>query len=205
MVAVDGAPVRRDVVLAGGARLQGTVRAADDEPLAGALLTLTDPRGDVVASTASADSGRYELTELVAGTYTLAGRAPGHQPAAVTVELGEGVTDRDLVLAGGARVAGVVRAVTDDRPLPDATVSLLDDTGAVVATQVTGEKGEYRFDDLLAGTYTLVASGFAPVAAGLRVEPGTLVEHDVTLGGDDGTSTGPATRSADERLRTAGR
>jgi uncharacterized surface anchored protein len=160
------------------------VSGADAEPLAGALLTLTDPHGEVVASTVSGPEGRYELTDLEPGTFTLAGRAAGHQPAALTVEVGAGVTERDLTLAGGARVSGVVRAASDARPLRDATVSLLDESGGVVATLVTGERGEYRFDDLLGGSYTLVASGFAPVAAGLRVDPGALVDHDVTLGGE---------------------
>jgi uncharacterized surface anchored protein len=75
-----------------------------------------------------------------------------------------------------------VRAHTDQRPIQEATVTLLDETGNVLATTVTGEKGEYAFEDLVEGDYSLVASGFAPVAAGLRVVAGAEVEHDVTLG-----------------------
>jgi EmrB/QacA subfamily drug resistance transporter len=185
MVALADDPVLRDLVLAGSARLQGRVRGADDEPLPGALLTLTDVQGEVAASAFSAADGRYELRELFAGTYTLAGQATGHQPVAVTVHLGDGaVVEQDVVLVGGARVRGVVRARSDARPLPEATVTLLDTAGNVLATTRTGEKGEYAFDDLLAGDYSLVASGFAPVAAGLQVAAGAVVEHDVTLGGE---------------------
>jgi uncharacterized protein YfaS (alpha-2-macroglobulin family) len=184
MVALGDGPVLRDLVLAGSARLHGRVRGADDDPLAGALLTLTDVRGEVVGSTFSAADGRYDLRELFAGSYTLAGRAAGHQPVALTVHLGDGaVVEQDVALVGGARVRGVVRAHSDARPLPDATVTLLDASGTVLATACTGEKGEYAFEDLLAGDYSLVASGFAPVAAGLAVAPGDDVEHDVTLGG----------------------
>jgi hypothetical protein len=53
----------------------------------------------------------------------------------------------------------------------------------VLATTSTGEKGEYAFDDLLEGDYSLVASGFAPVATGLHLRSGADVEQPLTLGG----------------------
>jgi EmrB/QacA subfamily drug resistance transporter len=184
MVALADSPVRRDVVLAGSALLRGSVRTADDEPLAGALITLTDVQGDVVGSAVTRGDGRFALGELLAGTYTLAGQAPGHQPVALTVQLADGATvERDVVLVGGARVSGVIRAFTDQRPLQEATVTLLDDHGNVLATTCTGEKGEYAFEDLLAGNYSLVASGFAPVATALRLGAGSDLEADLTLGG----------------------
>ncbi|MCW2702634.1 MAG: transporter [Blastococcus sp.] len=184
MVALADSPVRRDVVLAGSALLRGSVRSAEDEPLAGALITLTDVQGDVVGSAVTSGDGRFAIGELLAGTYTLAGQAPGHQPVALTVQLADGATvERDVVLLGGARVSGVVRAFSDQRPLPEATVTLLDDSGNVLATTSTGEKGEYAFDDLLEGDYSLVTSGFAPVAAAVRLRAGADLEHDVTLGG----------------------
>jgi EmrB/QacA subfamily drug resistance transporter len=183
MVALADSPVRRDVVLAGNALLRGCVRSADDEPLAGALITLTDVQGDVVGSAVTPHDGRFAVGELLAGTYTLAGQAPGHQPVALTVQLADGATvEQDVVLVGGARVSGVVRAYSDQRPLPEATVTLLDDSGNVLATTGTGEKGEYAFDDLTEGAYSLVASGFAPVATSLRLVRGADVEQDVTLG-----------------------
>jgi EmrB/QacA subfamily drug resistance transporter len=184
MVALADSPVRRDITLAGSARLRGHVRGGNDEPLVAALVTLTDVQGDVAGSALTDGTGWYELTELLAGTYTLAGQAPGHQPVALTVQLADGAAlDLDVVLVGGARVSGVVRADSDARPLAEATVTLLDGTGNVLATTRTGEKGDYLFEDLLEGEYGLVASGFAPVATALRVAAGADVEHDVTLGG----------------------
>jgi EmrB/QacA subfamily drug resistance transporter len=183
MVALADSPVHRDVVLAGGSVLCGHVRGGDGEPLVGALVTLTDVQGEVVGSHVTGGNGRFQLAELLAGTYTLAGRASGHQPVAVTVVLGDGPLEQDLLLVGGARVSGVVRADSDERPLAEATVSLLDEAGNVLATTCTGEKGDYVFEDLLAGDYTLIASGFGPVAAGLRIGAGDDVAHDMTLGG----------------------
>jgi EmrB/QacA subfamily drug resistance transporter len=183
MVAVADSPVHRDVVLAGGGALYGTVRDGHGAGIPSALVTLTDASGEVVASTAAAVDGAFTFGELLPGSYTLAGRAPGHQPVAVPVELADGETGvRDLVLVGGARVTGVVRAASDQRPLPEATVTLLDSDGTVLASTCTGGTGRYVFEDLRPGSYTLTATGFAPVAAALRVPAGADVAHDVTLG-----------------------
>src|SRR4051794_8888243 len=50
MVALADSPVRRDIPLAGSARLRGHVRGGNEKPLAGALVTLTDVQGDVAGS-----------------------------------------------------------------------------------------------------------------------------------------------------------
>jgi hypothetical protein len=102
---------------------------------------------------------------------------------AATVEIGDGGSvEQDVVLVGGARVAGTVRADSDGRPLREASVTLVDDAGNLLATRQTDANGAYAFDDLTEGSYTLIASGYAPVATGLRLTPGDDVEHDVVLG-----------------------
>jgi uncharacterized protein YfaS (alpha-2-macroglobulin family) len=159
------------------------VCGAAGAPLPGALVTLTDVQGEVVASSTTTADGTFVLGELLAGIYTLTAQAPGHQPVAGTVELSDGGTVvRDLVLVGGARLSGTVRAASDRRPLPEATVTLLDEAGTVLATTRTREDGGYAFADLLPGDYTVTASGFAPVAEALRLPAGSEVAHDMTLG-----------------------
>jgi EmrB/QacA subfamily drug resistance transporter len=183
MVAVADAPVHRELVLAGNAVLRGCVRVAGGAGLPEALLTLTDIQGEVVATTVTGPDGRYTMGDLLAGTYTLVGQATGHQPVAVTVEIGEGGgVEQDVVLVGGARVAGTVRADSDGRPLREASVTLVDGAGNVLATRQTDANGTYAFDDPTEGSYTLIASGYAPVATGLRLTPGDDVQHDVVLG-----------------------
>ena len=183
MVAVADSAVHRDVVLAGSGEVRGTVCGATGGPLPGALVTLTDVQGEVVTSTTTAADGTFALGELLAGVYTLTAQAPGHQPVAGTVDLPDGGTVvRDLVLVGGARLSGTVRAASDRRPLPEATVTLLDEAGNVLATTRTGGDGGYAFADLLPGDYTVTASGFAPVAEALRLPAGAEVAHDMTLG-----------------------
>ncbi len=44
---------------------------------------------------------------------------------------------------------------SDEAPLANVTVQLLDENGQIVATQQTGIDGEYRFDNLTPGTYTV--------------------------------------------------
>ncbi|MGO4754453.1 carboxypeptidase regulatory-like domain-containing protein, partial [Streptomyces sp. 2MCAF27] len=80
-----------------------------------------------------------------------------------------------------ARVQGVVRAGADRRPLPDARVTLVDAAGNVVATATTGEDGAYAFTDLNAGDYTVIASGYPPVAGALTVQGQGVDGHDVEL------------------------
>jgi hypothetical protein len=64
---------------------------------------------------------------------------------------------------------GTVRAGTDNLLLADARVTLVDAAGNVVATATTGAEGEYAFEDLDPGPYTVIASGYPPVAATLTV------------------------------------
>ncbi len=184
-VTVGERPVELDVVLGGAGRLAGTVRTADGTPVPGAAVTLTDVRGEVVASTRSGREGGYVITELVAGEYTLAGSAPAFRPAALPVSVqASRETRQDIELAGGAMLRGTVRA-TGGRPVEDARVTLLDAGGNVVDTLTTGPDGTFRFIDLSSGEYTVIAAGYPPVATVLQVAGGGRTERDLQLGHAD--------------------
>ncbi|UZJ34218.1 MFS transporter [Streptomyces endophytica] len=184
-VTVGERPVELDVVLGGAGRLAGTVTTADGTPVRDAMVTLTDVRGEVVATTRSGREGGYVIGELVAGEYTLASSAPAYRPAAlpVTVQASR-ETRQDIELAGGAVLRGTVRA-GGGRPVEDARVTLLDVAGNVVDTAVTGPDGLFRFVDLAAGEYTVVAAGYPPVATVLQVAGGGRTERDLQLGHED--------------------
>ncbi|MGW0560661.1 MFS transporter [Streptomyces sp. NPDC003016] len=184
-VTVGERPVELDVVLGGAGRLAGTVLTADGTPVPGAAVTLTDVRGEVVASTRSGREGGYVITELVAGEYTLAGSAPAFRPAALPVSVqASRETRQDVELAGGAMLRGTVRA-TGGRPVEDARVTLLDAGGNVVDTLTTGPDGTFRFVDLSSGEYTVIAAGYPPVATVLQVAGGGRTERDLQLGHAD--------------------
>ncbi|XLD97890.1 MFS transporter [Streptomyces sp. 184] len=184
-VTVGDRPVELDLVLGGAGRICGTVAAADGTPLGNVVVTLTDARGEVVASARSGHDGAYAIGELVAGEYTLAATAPGFRPAALPVSVQAArETRQDVELAGGAVLRGTVRAY-GGRPVEDARVTLLDAAGNVVDTGTTGPDGAFRFVDLSAGEYTVIAAGYPPVATVLRVEGGGRTERDLQLGHGD--------------------
>lgn len=184
-VTVGERPVELDVVLGGAGRLAGTVVTADGVPVRDAAVTLTDVRGEVVASTRSGREGGYVITELVAGEYTLAASAPAFRPAALPVSVQAArETRQDIELAGGAVLRGIVRA-SGGRPVEDARVTLLDAAGNVVDTLTTGPDGSFRFVDLSTGEYTVIAAGYPPVATVLQVAGGGRTERDLQLGHED--------------------
>ncbi|WP_374214742.1 MFS transporter [Streptomyces sp. SKN60] len=184
-VTVGERPVELDVVLGGAGRLAGSVVTADGTPVGDAAVTLTDVRGEVVASTRSGREGGYVIGELVAGEYTLAASAPAFRPAALPVTVQSSrETRQDIELAGGAVLRGTVRAGAG-RPVEDARVTLLDAAGNVVDTLTTGPDGTFRFVDLSSGEYTVIAAGYPPIATVLQVARGGRTERDLQLGHED--------------------
>ncbi|MFE3068251.1 MFS transporter [Streptomyces sp. NPDC059247] len=184
-VTVGERPVELDVVLGGAGRLAGSVVTADGTPVRDAAVTLTDVRGEVVASTRSGREGGYVISELVAGEYTLAASAPAFRPAALPVSVQSSrETRQDIELAGGSVLRGTVRA-GGGRPVEDARVTLLDAAGNVVDTLTTGADGTFRFVDLSSGEYTVIAAGYPPVATVLRMAGGGRTERDLQLGHQD--------------------
>ncbi|MFE9143858.1 MFS transporter [Streptomyces tubercidicus] len=182
-VVIGEAPHAYDILLSGTSGLGGQVRsAATGAPVDGAMVVVTDVRGEVLATGKTGAEGHFAFDELAPGTFTVAVNAPNHRPAALPVEIGgQGITRIEIELLSGARVQGVVRAGAHRRPLPDARVTLVDAAGNVVATSTTGEDGAYAFTDLDAGDYTVIASGYPPVATGLTVDAHGVDGYDVEL------------------------
>ncbi|WP_329396318.1 MFS transporter [Streptomyces lydicus] len=185
-VVVGDSPYGYDILLSGTSGLGGQIRSAvTGEPVDGAMVVVTDVRGEVLATGKTGAEGYFTFDELTPGTYTVAVNAPAHRPAALPVEVGgQGTTRIEVELQAGARVQGVVRAGGPNgtrRPLPDARVTLVDAAGNVVATSTTGEDGAYAFTDLDAGDYTVIASGYPPVATGLAVDARGVDGYDVEL------------------------
>ncbi|MCX5199946.1 MFS transporter [Streptomyces sp. NBC_00237] len=182
-VTVGDEPIAYDILLSGTSGLGGTVRsAADGTGVADAMVIVTDVRGDVLATGKSSENGEFAFAELVPGTVTVAVNASGFRPMALPVDIGgTGITRIEAVLQAGALVQGTVRAGTARRPLPDARVTIMDAAGNVVSTSTTGEDGAYAFTDLDAGEYTVIATGYPPVAGNLTVAGRGVDAHDIEL------------------------
>lgn len=168
LVAVADRAVRRDVTLEGQGTITGRVlrhSQAGDKAVADALVTLTDVSGEVVGSAHTTGDGMYSFTNLVGGSYVLTAQSGQFHPQARLVELADGdVLASDLALSPGGRVTGVVSLARDQRPMAEATVTLVDEVGQVVAATTSGDDGRYVFENVNAGQYTLVATGFAPAS-----------------------------------------
>ncbi|MFF5252306.1 MFS transporter [Streptomyces leeuwenhoekii] len=180
-IVVNGEPVAYDILLSGTSGLNGLVRAAEGgQPVEGAMVIVTDVRGDLLATATTGAQGEFSLAELVPGTVTIAVNAAGFRPRALPVEVGgTGVTRVEVDLEAGARVQGVVRA--PHGPLADARVTLVDAAGNVVGTATTGSDGAYAFTDLDGGEYTVIATGYPPVATALTVSGQGVDGHDIEL------------------------
>ncbi|WP_345443723.1 MFS transporter [Actinoallomurus vinaceus] len=177
-------PTDFDPVLIGADRLVGTVRDVDGEPVRDAMVVVTDASGEVVAADTTDADGGYAVRRIAAGTYTLAVSAAAHRPSAIIVEVGIDQTRQDVQLLAGAWLRGTVRA-TGRGALSDVRVALLDAAGKEVGVVITGPDGEYAFADLTGGQYTVVASGYSPVASAVILDGRGEDAHDVWLGHPD--------------------
>ncbi|MCX3287505.1 MFS transporter [Streptomyces sp. NEAU-H22] len=180
-VVVNGEPVAYDILLSGTSGLTGLVRAAESgQPVKDAMVIVTDVRGDLLANGTTGEQGEFSFAELVPGAVTVAVNAAGYRPRALPVEVGgTGVTRVEIDLDSGARVQGVVHA--PHGPLADARVTLVDQAGNVVGSATTGTDGAYAFTDLDGGEYTVIATGYPPVATALTVSGAGTDAHDIEL------------------------
>ncbi|MGF0174860.1 MFS transporter [Streptomyces sp. Marseille-Q5077] len=170
-----------DILLSGTSGLTGVVRAAGSAlAVKDAMVIVTDVRGDLLATAATGEQGEFSFAELVPGAVTVAVNAAGYRPRALPVEIGgTGVTRVEVDLEAGAQVQGVVRA--PHGPLADARVTLVDAAGNVVGSATTGPDGAYAFTDLDGGEYTVIATGYPPVATALTVTGRGADDHDIAL------------------------
>ncbi|MFG2359254.1 MFS transporter [Streptomyces sp. NPDC048521] len=180
-VMVGEEPLSYDILLSGTSGLTGVVRAAGSAlPVKDAMVIVTDVRGDLLATAATGEQGEFAFGELVPGVVTVAVNASGFRPRALPVEVGAtGVTRIEVDLDAGARLQGVVKA--PHGPLADARVTLVDQAGNVVGSATTGSDGAYAFTDLDSGEYTVIATGYPPVATALTVSGTGVDGHDIEL------------------------
>ncbi|MFB0615841.1 MFS transporter [Streptomyces sp. AGS-58] len=162
----------------------GTVQHPDGTVVPRAALTLIDIAGQQIGRGASGDDGRYALGTPGSGSYVLIAAAGGHQPQAVSVTVGERPVELDVVLGGAGRLAGSV-LTADGTPVRDATVTLTNVHGEVVAATRSGREGGYVITELVAGEYTLAASApvFRPAALPVTVQASRETRQDIELAG----------------------
>jgi len=182
--------VRRVLALAGAGRIEGRITDRQNRPIGGASVTLTDLGGTVVATATTDVEGHYRLSGLDQADYMLTATARHARAATRIISAGRS-RQADLVLAVGTTLTGRVRAAKSGRPVPEASVVAVDAAGEVAGATTTDHEGRYELRDLPPGTYTVAASGHAPVAS--RVElSGEHADHDIVLGAPAVVTGSPA-------------
>ncbi len=157
-----------------------------------------------VGATTTDSNGEFMFENLSAGTYTLvietppAGTAATVDPdglaslhaAEVTLTAGQALADRDFGYRYDGSIAGLVFEDTDGSEAQDGAepgfdavpVKLMEGANEVGAT-TTDSNGEFMFENLSAGTYTLVIET-PPAGTAATVDPDGLAnlhEAEVTL------------------------
>lgn len=204
-------PVRHDVVLSGaGASLSGTVYTAESlQPIRCAVVILIDIRGDVVATTVTGSDGRFGFLALARGLYTLTAAATTVHPVARSVDVpAHGDVSHDVEVVVRVQLVGSVRTASAGAPVPEALTTLLDADGHVIGSALTDTDGEFVFDDLQAGAYTVIVTGYPPVAAEVEVGRETAPETMITLGhstsGHPSSADAAAGNGAIDRVQRVG-
>ncbi|UOX87458.1 MFS transporter [Amycolatopsis sp. FBCC-B4732] len=93
----DSGVLRHDVELASSVLLGGTARTEGDRIVPDARITVLDAEGNVAAVARTDGEGRYVVSDLPAGAYTVV--ASGYPPATSQVELTGGEADHDVRLS----------------------------------------------------------------------------------------------------------
>ena len=154
--------------------VDGTVRAEDDSVVEGALVVLRDTTDTPTRRTArTGRDGRFRFVVREPGTFQLLASAPSRSPAFKEIEVEPGLEPLDLVLAKGKRLDGRVLDA-EDRPVPDATVSVQswNDVDLLSWAAQTDAEGRFSWDAAPDGTvlFTVWKEGFQraghPASAG---------------------------------------
>lgn len=169
---------------------------SDEATPAGEKVTVIDEAtAKTFATLATDEDGVFSIGGLIPGSYTLTfgpTLAPQEGDCNFNYENGMLVL-RNIEVKEGGSVEGLMAAAVRYTSLsgkawvdlggsvsaqPGAAVELLDDSGAALKSTITGEAGEYRFNELLPGTYfircTLPEGRVAVEPADERLTGGSL-------------------------------
>ena len=181
VVALEGRG-RPEPIPAPGAEQPVRFRAVrrDGTVIADVAVALLDDRGREIAVDKADAAGAGELRAPHPGSYVLVATAPDHQPGAVTLTVGDGPVDADVLLVRSASLAGLVTG--EDGPIDGARITLVQD-GEVVDTADTDPDGRYRVPDMAAGEYALsaAAAGCEANVVLVSIPDEAELVHDVDL------------------------
>ncbi len=146
-----------------GCSIQGTVTDGSGSPLANVPVTVLNQDGSILATTTASD-GTYEVQGLDAGSFAVSvGNAPGLERQIITLSTADPDATVNFTLAG-AVVSGSVVQADGTTPVTNALVCLVS-SGSVLVAGETDANGDYAFEDVVPGTYTVLTGGRTGIAA----------------------------------------
>jgi large repetitive protein len=167
--------------------ISGTVRTSGGVVVPGVSMVLS---GASTTSTATDASGNYLFTNLIDGSYTvtpsLSTQTFSPLSSSVTISaLGQPSTNFTL---NTYTVAGTVRT-PGSAPIAGVTLTLsgtADGIGAVSHAVMTDAQGQFAFNDVMNGSYTLTpsmaaAQSYTPVNRPVVVNNGNITSQDFTI------------------------
>ena len=169
--------VTLDFEFGSGLRLTGTV-LVDQEPLAGAIVTL---RGESVAArfrSSTRYDGKFFLEGLEAGRYEI--RIQGQESGLNTSRTVDITSDDDLLIEmTTARLAGRVVDARDGQPIDGVDLRLVRQEGNGSGLAVSDARGDFHFGRVGEGSWRLAASktGFAQSVQVLDIQPGDVLDN----------------------------
>lgn len=172
----------------------GTIASSAGQPIAGALVTLTNDQTSTLIEATTAANGQYSVNQLVPNlVYLIRATAPSFIAATSSARVGAGaVVTIDLVLppAPGS-LSGEVREEAGD-VLPGVSVILQDVDGIVLTTTSSDPSGLFGIASLAPGTYTLIVneSGFANRTIGVQIVSGQDTFTSIALIRQSGSISG---------------
>ncbi|MCF6137925.1 carboxypeptidase regulatory-like domain-containing protein [Pseudalkalibacillus berkeleyi] len=166
---------------------------------------IVDTFGNVVTSTFTDLNGQYEVNNLMPGIYGILASAPNFQTNSASVKLLPGqLTNVNVTLT--PEPGTIIGTITDTggNPLSNVSITIVDDTGFIVGTVLTDTNGNYVFNGLAPGNYTItsIAAGFQSLSTGAIVQSNETTVVDQSLVSNPGSISGTVSPVVEDTLIT---
>jgi hypothetical protein len=152
----------------------------------GATVILVNKSGGQVASTTTNSSGNYTFSVATGDGYSLKVTLAGYKTLTTYSDIGISTANvvRNLALeASRYDVSGRISTNLGDNTRANGAKVELKQNGSVVKTEHTVDTGDYEFEDVLTGTYTIDVSfaGFISASIPSFAVSGNVEDKDLTL------------------------
>lgn len=200
MTQPNQATVANFTLVANPGSISGTVRDSTNNtaiPLAN--LELLDSNGVPIANTTADGSGQYSFNNLAPGNYQVRSFATNYSTTTVssTVNAGNTTITNLFLEPNPGSIQGTVVDSDTMAAIAGASVQAVNSQNVIVASTTTNGSGQYSFDSLLPGSYSLIftANGYATQNLGAVVVSNAMITVNAFLsrlaGALDGTVRDP--------------